>query len=124
MKVHKGSAQTNRRIACGRESRSSGAAETRAATASALSATSVATRAAGKTEASSANLTAPRALASAWTVGTIRWSALVIDKSTLLETRLIRSEEHTSELQSLMRLSYAVICSKKKNTKYTTQSTF
>src|SRR3546814_4859971 len=28
-----------------------------------------------------------------------------------------RSEEHTSELQSLMRLSYAVLCSKKKNTK-------
>src|SRR3546814_10033873 len=28
-----------------------------------------------------------------------------------------RSEEHTSELQSLMRLSYAVFCLKKKNTK-------
>src|SRR3546814_4860064 len=27
-----------------------------------------------------------------------------------------RSEEHTSELQSLMRLSYAVFCLKKKNT--------
>src|SRR3546814_3917353 len=27
-----------------------------------------------------------------------------------------RSEEHTSELQSLMRISYAVICLKKKNT--------
>src|SRR3546814_1456705 len=27
----------------------------------------------------------------------------------------IRSEEHTSELQSLMRLSYAVFCLKKKN---------
>src|SRR3546814_3129077 len=27
-----------------------------------------------------------------------------------------RSEEHTSELQSLMRNSYAVFCSKKKNT--------
>src|SRR3546814_1674620 len=26
-----------------------------------------------------------------------------------------RSEEHTSELQSLMRISYAVLCSKKKN---------
>src|SRR3546814_2030813 len=26
-----------------------------------------------------------------------------------------RSEEHTSELQSLMRISYAVFCSKKKN---------
>src|SRR3546814_7884748 len=32
-----------------------------------------------------------------------------------------RSEEHTSELQSLMRISYAVFClKKKKNTKQTT----
>src|SRR3546814_2863408 len=30
-----------------------------------------------------------------------------------------RSEEHTSELQSLMRISYAVFCLKKKNHKYT-----
>src|SRR3546814_5599845 len=31
-----------------------------------------------------------------------------------------RSEEHTSELQSLMRISYAVFClKKKKNTRYT-----
>src|SRR3546814_6399763 len=29
---------------------------------------------------------------------------------------LERSEEHTSELQSLMRISYAVFCLKKKNT--------
>src|SRR3546814_6309852 len=29
---------------------------------------------------------------------------------------LRRSEEHTSELQSLMRISYAVFCLKKKNT--------
>src|SRR3546814_2592870 len=29
--------------------------------------------------------------------------------------RWIRSEEHTSELQSLMRISYAVFCLKKKN---------
>src|SRR3546814_4480813 len=31
------------------------------------------------------------------------------------ERRQIRSEEHTSELQSLMRISYAVFCLKKKN---------
>src|SRR3546814_4960618 len=31
--------------------------------------------------------------------------------------RLYRSEEHTSELQSLMRTSYAVFCLKKKNIK-------
>src|SRR3546814_8062974 len=30
---------------------------------------------------------------------------------------VIRSEEHTSELQSLMRISYAVFCLKKKNKK-------
>src|SRR3546814_2174700 len=30
--------------------------------------------------------------------------------------RAPRSEEHTSELQSLMRISYAVFCLKKKNT--------
>src|SRR3546814_9736184 len=30
----------------------------------------------------------------------------------------VRSEEHTSELQSLMRISYAVFCLKKKNKKY------
>src|SRR3546814_3367460 len=30
-----------------------------------------------------------------------------------------RSEEHTSELQSLMRISYAVFCLKKKNKNYT-----
>src|SRR3546814_5431747 len=36
-----------------------------------------------------------------------------------------RSEEHTSELQSLMRISYAVFCLKKKkntNTHFTTQT--
>src|SRR3546814_9724098 len=32
----------------------------------------------------------------------------------LFPTRLRRSEEHTSELQSLMRISYAVFCLKKK----------
>src|SRR3546814_10360472 len=33
-----------------------------------------------------------------------------------LYVQLCRSEEHTSELQSLMRISYAVFCLKKKNT--------
>src|SRR3546814_5725437 len=31
------------------------------------------------------------------------------------EICIVRSEEHTSELQSLMRISYAVFCLKKKN---------
>src|SRR3546814_6660662 len=34
-----------------------------------------------------------------------------------------RSEEHTSELQSLMRISYAVFCLKKKNEKNNTDYT-
>src|SRR3546814_2027169 len=34
-----------------------------------------------------------------------------------LDRRGARSEEHTSELQSLMRISYAVFCLKKKKTK-------
>src|SRR3546814_3169774 len=34
-----------------------------------------------------------------------------------LGTVIVRSEEHTSELQSLMRISYAVFCLKKKITK-------
>src|SRR3546814_10557846 len=38
-----------------------------------------------------------------------------------LSARRRRSEEHTSELQSLMRISYAVFCLKKKNK--TTQQT-
>src|SRR3546814_8042608 len=37
----------------------------------------------------------------------------------LSEAAARRSEEHTSELQSLMRISYAVFCLKKKNKKQT-----
>src|SRR3546814_1544862 len=40
-----------------------------------------------------------------------------------LEFKRDRSEEHTSELQSLMRISYAVFClKKKKRIKYTTDN--
>src|SRR3546814_9620034 len=35
----------------------------------------------------------------------------------------LRSEEHTSELQSLMRISYAVFCLKKKKTKHAHKQT-
>src|SRR3546814_2834837 len=38
--------------------------------------------------------------------------------SEMFETLPERSEEHTSELQSLMRISYAVFCLKKKNLKH------
>src|SRR3546814_3972339 len=42
------------------------------------------------------------------------------------ECHLERSEEHTSELQSLMRISYAVFClkKKKKQTYHTTHQTY
>src|SRR3546814_2436938 len=38
----------------------------------------------------------------------------------MLREDLERSEEHTSELQSLMRISYAVFCLKKKTNKHKT----
>src|SRR3546814_8738412 len=43
------------------------------------------------------------------------------DKRICFIRQLRRSEEHTSELQSLMRISYAVFCLKKKNTQNTKQ---
>src|SRR3546814_5446228 len=42
---------------------------------------------------------------------------LVLGQITVLNTTTARSEEHTSELQSLMRISYAVFCLKKNNKK-------
>src|SRR3546814_6595761 len=59
--------------------------------------------------------------------------ALVVDDDEEVEIRPIalggmrlvdRSEEHTSELQSLMRISYAVFCLKKKNNTYNDQSKY
>src|SRR3546814_8834681 len=47
-------------------------------------------------------------------VGAIAWPVRVSGNA-----YAIRSEEHTSELQSLMRISYAVFCLKKKTNKYT-----
>src|SRR3546814_9019250 len=41
----------------------------------------------------------------------------------LLPRSIRRSEEHTSELQSLMRISYAVFCLEKKNTTHTAHRT-
>src|SRR3546814_4833154 len=40
-----------------------------------------------------------------------------ISNSPIADVFVVRSEEHTSELQSLMRISYAVFCLKKKITK-------
>src|SRR3546814_9127288 len=46
--------------------------------------------------------------------GTIDARARFLERSTDAVDRPFRSEEHTSELQSLMRISYAVFCLKKK----------
>src|SRR3546814_5171566 len=43
------------------------------------------------------------------------FNALRRSRSSVVTPGRIRSEEHTSELQSLMRISYAVFCLKKKN---------
>src|SRR3546814_1622383 len=52
-------------------------------------------------------------------VGTVREGAtfepVSREGALVLNNLLLRSEEHTSELQSLMRISYAVFCLKKKN---------
>src|SRR3546814_10425861 len=45
-------------------------------------------------------------------VSDAQWFAQRVDRE--LRDLLARSEEHTSELQSLMRISYAVFCLKKK----------
>src|SRR3546814_1570763 len=46
------------------------------------------------------------------------FTASSINSSDISSTiTFLRSEEHTSELQSLMRISYAVFCLKKKNNK-------
>src|SRR3546814_3157051 len=47
----------------------------------------------------------------------IRTNALLVLYNYWKELRGSRSEEHTSELQSLMRISYAVFCLKKKTNK-------
>src|SRR3546814_4975767 len=58
--------------------------------------------------------------AATWESGTRRLARLDVDlgaRSTLALVPSGRSEEHTSELQSLMRISYAVFCLKKKKKK-------
>src|SRR3546814_9410723 len=47
-------------------------------------------------------------------------TSLIPGMARLASCTLARSEEHTSELQSLMRISYAVFCLKKKNQKHDT----
>src|SRR3546814_8587818 len=60
------------------------------------------------------------ALAERLGLSTERWfTSMVRDLAEPIPARAApeRSEEHTSELQSLMRISYAVFCLKKKKTK-------
>src|SRR3546814_2565408 len=45
-----------------------------------------------------------------------RWPVDKLDPVEAIEAAMERSEEHTSEIQSLMRISYAVFCLKKKTT--------
>src|SRR3546814_8310491 len=54
---------------------------------------------------------ASRIKAARWIMATLTPAAAIIRGSAIR-----RSEEHTSELQSLMRISYAVFCLKKKKT--------
>src|SRR3546814_7862807 len=46
----------------------------------------------------------------------LAWMSAETKAKALEKWASFRSEEHTSELQSLMRISYAVFCLKKKNT--------
>src|SRR3546814_981078 len=48
-------------------------------------------------------------------------SILTANLSLLDQAIILRSEEHTSELQSLMRISYAVFCLKKKKNQHRTK---
>src|SRR3546814_8621544 len=57
-----------------------------------------------------------RVIASAAAVDSSSIDALAMSIAVRSVT-IVRSEEHTSELPSLMRISYAVFCLKKKNTK-------
>src|SRR3546814_8590846 len=52
-----------------------------------------------------------------WRVASSTSSSSVSSATPIRRSSLSRSEEHTSELQSLMRISYAVFCLKKKTTK-------
>src|SRR3546814_9722320 len=47
--------------------------------------------------------------------GALASSGIVVAVVGFAIRNVVRSEEHTSELQSLMRISYAVFCLKKKN---------
>src|SRR3546814_8152338 len=58
-------------------------------------------------------ITLPKALVS-FDEPMANWSRLSLPSMPAPAAKSFRSEEHTSELQSLMRISYAVFCLKKK----------
>src|SRR3546814_7075820 len=53
----------------------------------------------------------------------MKWCCSAAPTCPMTTTSNVRSEEHTSELQSLMRISYAVFCLKKKKKKELTKIT-
>src|SRR3546814_1160964 len=53
----------------------------------------------------------------------MRWAIFSGRNDALSSHAVVRSEEHTSELQSLMRISYAVFCLKKKKNKQLLRNT-
>src|SRR3546814_4810755 len=57
-----------------------------------------------------------RAMAAYDWPGNVRELANLGERMAIMAPATPRSEEHTSELQSLMRISYAVFCLKKKKT--------
>src|SRR3546814_2054993 len=59
----------------------------------------------------------------ALTTPSVNFARLKLSQPLSLNPAPGRSEEHTSELQSLMRISYAVFCLKKKKLKTNTQTT-
>src|SRR3546814_226142 len=59
-----------------------------------------------------------------WAVCLILVISILVNRSPLLMLSGLRSEEHTSELQSLMRISYAVFCLKKKKKNYHIKNTY
>src|SRR3546814_9697055 len=61
-------------------------------------------------------LTAGHALRGSIGIAGVALGAYAVTHIPLANAQAIRSEEHTSELQSLMRISYAVFCLKKKKT--------
>src|SRR3546814_1933676 len=66
---------------------------------------------------STTNTTTQRAQQNGRLIGKVTSSSAIALAGATVEVPELRSEEHTSELQSLMRISYAVFCLKKKKHK-------